>query len=190
MKTHSALTQKELDRLLHWLDPDRERAAEKYELIRAGLIRRFLNRHCVDAEGLADETINRVAVKVEELAGTYQGDPAIYFHGVAKKVLLEHHRDRYAEAKPPPPEPEPIFGDIYFECLERCLGKLSTERRDLILLYYSEMRQAKIDARKEMREQRNLKANALRAQTHRIRKNLGKCVRACVEQGGERNRMA
>ncbi|MFL6286662.1 MAG: hypothetical protein ACJ74Q_26285 [Pyrinomonadaceae bacterium] len=189
MKTHPALTKEQLKQLLAWLDPDEKRAVNKYELIRAGLIQRFISQHCIDAEGLADETINRVALKVGELAATYVGDPASYFHAVAKYVQYEHFRDRQESAKRPPPDPEPLFDDIYFDCLEKCLGELSPEKRDLILDYYSEMKQAKIDSRKKMREQLYLQANALRAQMYRIRQVLGPCVRKCVEQSTDRNGM-
>ena len=47
--------------LLEWLDPNLDLAGEKYEEIRRGLIKIFGYRGCSDAEGLADETINRVA---------------------------------------------------------------------------------------------------------------------------------
>ena len=187
MRTHTALTKEQLDQLLEWLNPDRKLAAEKYELIRAGLIQRFLGRQFPDAEALADETINRVAMKVKDLAATYKGEPTGYFHAVAKNIVLEYQRELQAAAKPPPPEPEPLFDDVYFDCLEKCLGQLPPEKRNMILDYYSEIRRAKIDSREKMRRQLNLEANALRAQMHRVRKKLGRCVRECVELSGERN---
>jgi hypothetical protein len=190
MKTHPALTKEQLKQLLAWLDPDEKRAVDKYELIRAGLIQRFVSQHCADAESLADETINRVALKVGEVSPSYAGDPASYFHAVAKFVMYEHFRDRQESAKRPPPDPDPLFDDIYFDCLEKCLGVLSPEKRDMILGYYSEMKQAKIDSRKKMRKRLNLQANALRAQMYRIRRTLGPCVRECVEQNTDRNGMA
>ena len=92
MKTQRDLTQTEFDRLLAWLDADRDRAAVKYEVIRRGLIELFDSRCCSDAEDLADRTINRVARKVEQLAPTYSGEPSLYFYGVAKHVLQEYFR--------------------------------------------------------------------------------------------------
>lgn len=192
MKTHPFLTEEQFNSLLAWLDPDSKRAVEKYELIRAGLIQRFIIGKCVDAEGLADETINRVALKAGELAATYKGDPASYFHGVAKNVLHEHNRDRQNAAKrpPPEPEPEPLFEAIYFDCLRKCLKLLPPEKRDLILRYYSEAGRAKIISRRLIRWQLKLDANALRQQMLRIRRKLSPCVRECVEQSAERNEMA
>lgn len=190
MKPHSSLTPEEFERLLDWLAPDTERAAAKYEVIRRGLIQRFINRRCVDAEGLADETINRVASRLPELAETYKGEPARYFHGVAKKVFLEHCRQQRLERRPLPPQPEPRFAAIYHECLEKCLAELPPDQRDLILQYYAEIKKAKIESHKEMQRQLNLKADALRVRTFRIRQMLGACVRDCVEREAGSNEMA
>ena len=53
------------DELLEWLDPDREKAGRRYEAIRAGLIRMYVARGVSDAEYYADETIDRVARKID-----------------------------------------------------------------------------------------------------------------------------
>jgi DNA-directed RNA polymerase specialized sigma24 family protein len=182
MKPHSSLTHDDLKSLFAWLDPDPNRAIAKYEVIQRGLIERFINRGCMDAESLADETIDRVTKKVAEISTTYVGNPANYFHGVAKRVFLEYCRKRRVEATRPPPEPEPTFSEIYYDCLELCLGALPLEKRDLILRYYAEMKSAKIESRKEIRQKMSLKPNALRVRTHRIRKTLERCVSECVER--------
>ena len=77
------LTQENFDQLLAWLDPNREQAGRRYEDIRRKLVKIFVSRGCIIAEELADETINRVAMKVHEIVDTYTGDPALYFYGVA-----------------------------------------------------------------------------------------------------------
>ena len=77
-KSKVDLTEDTLDRLLHWLDRDRDRAGQRYEQIRSGLIKVFLCRGSVDPEELADETINRVAKKVLEIAESYVGDPLLF----------------------------------------------------------------------------------------------------------------
>jgi hypothetical protein len=82
--------------LLDWLDSDRERAAEKYESIRKSLIQIFIWKGFSEAESLADETLNRVMLRVPEIRETYMGNPSLYIHGVAKKVLAEHMRARSA----------------------------------------------------------------------------------------------
>ena len=87
MKTHSNLTEEEFRRLIDWLGPDDATAGARYEFIRQGLILFFVHRQCLDAEDLTDETINRVAKKLEKLAVSYEGERVRYFHGVAKKVF-------------------------------------------------------------------------------------------------------
>jgi hypothetical protein len=62
------VTQSAFDRMLAELDPDRERAGEKYEQIRQKLMKFFQWRGCSSsaAEEHTDRTIDRVARKVEE----------------------------------------------------------------------------------------------------------------------------
>ena len=74
-KSKADLTREALDRLLHWLDRDRDRAGQRYEQIRSGLIKVFLCRGAVDPEELADETINRVARKSGKLLITTSAIP-------------------------------------------------------------------------------------------------------------------
>jgi len=90
------------EKLLRWLDPDRDRAGEKYENVRLRLIRIFTCRGCGDVEDLADETINVVASKVDWLIENYHGEPALFFYGVAKNIYHEQYKK-----KPPPPLPPP-----------------------------------------------------------------------------------
>lgn len=180
MKPHPSLTTEDLHDLFKWLDQDPDRAITKYQLIHRGLIERFLNRGCIDAESLADKTIDRVAKKVRVIAPKYKGNPTAYFHGVAKKVFLEYCRDKRREAKPIPAMREPIFSEVYYNCLEICLKKLTPEKRELILTYYAEKKSAKIESRKTIRRRLSLKADALRVRTHRIRNTLESCISECV----------
>src|SRR5687767_14618722 len=92
MKRDWALTQDAFASLLNWLDADREQAAMQYEAIRLRLIKIFTCRGCTEAEELADETINRVTARVEEVAKEYQGEPARYFYGVCRHVYHEYQR--------------------------------------------------------------------------------------------------
>src|SRR5688572_10205931 len=91
-KNRQVLSQAEFDRLLTWFDIDRDKAGEKYESIRQALIELFDAWSCCGAEELADETINRVGTKLDEIVPTYSGDPALYFFGVAKMVHHEYFR--------------------------------------------------------------------------------------------------
>lgn len=191
MKKEWVLTQDAFNTLLDWLDADRDRAACKYEAIRRRLIKIFTGRGCHEAEELADETINRVIARVGDVASTYEGDPALYFYGVAQKVHREYLRK--AQSQPlhladGPPENSrntPVFNptdDIEreYECLERCLERLPPNDRDLVLRYYEQDRQAKIDHRKLLATEFGITVNALRLRAHRVRHVLQECIEDCL----------
>lgn len=182
METKWVLSQDEFDRLLLWLSPDgdRERAGERYEDIRHGLVNIFNYRGCVGAEDLADETINRVAKKLGEIMDAYQGEPEPYFYGVAKKIYLEYIRRKPAPVPLPVPAEDSEELAERHDCLDECMGRLPPDGRELIVHYYQGEKQAKIDARKELGERLKLNNNALRARAHRIRERLEKCVRECL----------
>ncbi|HLL70417.1 MAG TPA: sigma-70 family RNA polymerase sigma factor [Pyrinomonadaceae bacterium] len=187
MKKDRELTQNMLDKLLGWLDPDRERAGSRYEEIRRRLIKFFTCRGCYDAEDLADETISRVMFKVEELAPVYSGDPALYFYGVADKVQLEYFRNRKrgeaahtTAAALPPVEPQDEEDARRYECLDRCMSELPPNNRHFIVEYYREEKGAKIANRKKLAEQLAVNLNVLRIRACRIRVSLEECVRQCL----------
>lgn len=185
MKKQLELTQTEFDRLLAWLDADRDRAALKYEGIRSGLIELFDSRCCSDVEDLADRTINTVARKVEQIAPTYSGQPALYFYGVAKHVLHEYFRTRTVPLEFPVATPvieESDDRERLFRCLDECLESLRPEDRETILTYYLEAKRAKIDMRQSLTGQLGLSSNALRVRAHRIRKSLEKCISRCLDE--------
>ena len=181
MKREREITQESFDKLLAWLDPDRERAGQKYEWIRLKLIKIFRCRGCTTPEDLTDETINRVTRKLQEIADIYVGDPALYFYGVAHKVILEHVKKR-PDPLPPPPIDTREEIELEYSCLERCMERLGSDSRLLIIQYYQENKQAKIDHRKLLAERLGIALNALRIRAHRIRASLQQCVGECLKE--------
>lgn len=184
MKKDWVLTGESFDLLLAWLDSDRELAGEKYEQIRRGLIKIFVCRGCRDAEDLADETINRVSSRLNEIEPNFIGkfeEKVRYFYGVAKKVQLESQRTK---PSPPPPLPQQDTIEIEreYDCLEKCMQQLPPGNRELVLNYYHEEKRAKIDHRRKLAEQLGIAVNALRIRAHRIRHALEECVRNCVSE--------
>lgn len=182
------LTPSAFDELLAWLDADREQAGRKYEHIRQSLIKIFIWRGCGEAEDLADITINRVTQKLPELTQTYVGDPARYFYGVAKNVVLEQRKREAAQAPLPvlsqshkmKLEEETAELERRYECLERCLRELSDNDRGLITHYYQRERQAKVDSRKELARQLGMSTLTLRVRAHRLRTSLYQCIQKCL----------
>ncbi len=57
------LSQSSFDSFLTILDSNRERAGQKYEILRVRLVKFFEWRACRFADDLADETLDRVAQK-------------------------------------------------------------------------------------------------------------------------------
>jgi RNA polymerase sigma factor (sigma-70 family) len=186
------LTKDQFDKLLAWLDADRNRAGEKYEDIRHSLIKIFGWRGCHHTEELADETINRVMQKMDDILGTYQGDPELYFYGVARMVLFEFRRNELKlasslsgiEVAVSEPKDAPDKDDLKFNCLDLCLQQLSQDDRHLILHYYKKEKQAKIDFRKELADQMGITVGTLRVRSHRIRNSLYQCILKCLEKPG------
>lgn len=178
-------TPEDFERFLTWLDPDREKAGEKYAAIQPKLTRYFLCRGCgVEAEQLADETITRVVRKVPEIADNYVGEPLPYFLGVARNVFSEYLKKlTLIRSSQPPPAPD--SGDekeLLDRCLERCLRHLTDENRDLILRYYTGEKHEKIVHRKKLAGELGIAPNALRIRAHRIRTDLRDCVEECVAE--------
>jgi RNA polymerase sigma factor (sigma-70 family) len=172
---------------LRWLDPDVEKAAQRYESIRRNLITIFTRRGCHRSEELADETFNRVMRRLPQMVDTYEGEPVRYMVVVARNLHLEYvkeserletlpehdHTDLSVEQPDDSKEHE-------FACLEQCLRQLSAQQRKLVVDYYQESKRAKIDHRKQMADQMGIGLNALRIRAHRIRAGLEECLKNCL----------
>jgi len=182
VKNRLSITKDQFAELLAWLDDDPGRAGLRYEEIRRKLISMFLNRQIEEAEDLADDTINRVAKRVSEVKREYVGDPARYFYGVAKKMLIEYRRKRRRVPEMPLPSTSSAELEPHLTCLDECLEKLDPESRELILRYYRDQKQAKISTHKEMGERLRVNAAALRARAYRIRVKLEICVVECLKR--------
>lgn len=178
------LSQRGFERFLEALHADRNAAAERYEEIRAKLLRFFEWRGCSFPDEHADETITRVIRKIDE--GERIQDPATYCHGVARLVLLEalkqRERQRAAMAQLDPPPPLADDGDIErrLECLRRCLRTLPPDQQALIAEYHRDDGASRIERRKRLAATLGIGANALRIRAHRLGDRLGTCVGRCI----------
>lgn len=175
--------------LLEWLDPDREKAGQRYEVIRAGLVRMFVSHGLSDAEHYADVTIDRVMKRLPEIQATYVGDPAKYFHGVARNVLLEARRQREIATDVLPSLLKPPERSDTSECLSKCLGLLPPEKRAFILDYHLFKGHQKVEHHQEMAGELSITKGALRTRAHHLRADLEKCVLQCIGDQG-RNKSA
>ena len=174
------ITQEGFASFLKWLSPNFERAGEEYERLRFRLRTFFSLRHCTFADELADETINRVILKisVEKIE-----NKSAYCYGVAKNVYLESLRkervhldiDEVTIAAETPATPS-----FSSECLDKCLEKLSPESRDLLLDYFSEAKLTKIKLHRQISKSLETTQTALRMRVMRGKRKLKVCVEECM----------
>ncbi len=194
-KSEWTLNAEALAGFLARLDPDSDRAGEKYESLRLALMKFFDWRGARFPEELADETINRVIRKIDE--GDAIRDIPTYCHGVARLVMLEHLKDPeskrtdFEELSPAALiAPDPREEDERLNCFERCLSELPVESRQLILQYYSDEKRDKINRRLAMAGRLGIPLNALRSRAQRIRNRLEGCVNGCMQKrAGQRGGM-
>jgi RNA polymerase sigma factor (sigma-70 family) len=158
--------------------------ATAYEALRRRLVRFFERRGAVDAESLADVTLDRVGER--KARGDVEVDNVTAFAmGVARLVALEHGRRVQRQAPVPEELPSPRApsdaGEIERRLagLEAALAELREDDRALVLAYYaSGDGRGRIDGRAELAarlgvSQVNLRVRAFRART-RLEAVLGR----------------
>ena len=173
-------TKENFDKLLLWLDSDRNTAGTKYERIRYKLIRIFACRGCCDAEDLADKSVDVVTSKVDWLIENYEGNPALYFYAVAKKIYLESIKKKPLP-NPPPPTPDPAEVEQVHDYLDDCLQELPRAESDLALRYHVGEKHEKIRNRKALADELKISRNALRIKVCHIHARLRPCIQECLE---------
>ena len=175
------LTAENFANFLVWLSPNRDAAGEAYERLRFRLSKFFSQRNCNLADELADETINRVILKVgSEPIENKMG----YCYGVAKNVFLESLRKTRPQVDldevtlaAPEPEEEP---QISHECLDKCLANLPSDSRNLLLDYFSEAKRRKIELHRRISQTLQMSQTALRMRVMRTKQKLKLCVEQCM----------
>jgi DNA-directed RNA polymerase specialized sigma24 family protein len=178
-----------LARLLLRLDPDADRATLEYERLRRALVKFFDWRGGWPPDECADETLDRLAQKLEE---AIVDDVRQYARGIARLVLLERRRqptfspiDRVADlvaARPAMPADGADEAERLRDCFDRCLDAFPTDGRALVIEYYEGERANKISNRRRLASARGLSDNALRSRVQRLRDRLEQCVHECVSR--------
>src|ERR1044072_6257660 len=147
------------DEILAWLNPDRDLAAGMYVQLRNDVARIFLWNRCADPDELTDEVFDRVARKVHNLRQTYEGDPRLFFYGVARNLVKETAKKvktyasfddagaKLSARAQVEVDEEEESAYAREQCLQLCLNKLNSEQRRLILEYYAMDSQGKIPQR-------------------------------------------
>lgn len=179
-------TQEAFDKMLEWLDPDRDQAGKKYQKIHTKLIGIFSCHGCADPEKLADETIDRVIAKMDSLLENFEGEPTRFFCGVARNILKEDLKRRNIHE--PLTEHQQIECDddqMKYDCLDRCMAELPAQSQSVILAYYEEQGLAKIRRRKKLAEEMSITLTALRLRVFQMRVQLSRCLKQCLETSAD-----
>jgi len=196
VKKHWILSQDAFQQFLGWLDEGADSRGQKYLEMRRRLVAYFDRRNCVSPDELADETLNRVARKLEEAGRIADATPPQYCYIVAKFVLLESFRapenrltniDTLSLARQaksslstsPGLEAERVTQNQRMHCLEECLRQLSIDDQKMIVDYYQGEQRSKIERRNQMAQTLGITMNALTIRACRLRAKLESCVKKC-----------
>ena len=184
------LTAQAFSRLLKRLGDDEDQAAKNYEDLRHTLIRSFEWRGAPFPEEHADETLNRLARKLDE--GVEIRNISDYTYTVARLVWLEALKGNHQRRAPLDEiDHEPVALDTSREmaekearlnCLDDCLDTLPRENRDLIMEYYVDEKRGRIDRRRDLAERLGLRRDALANRAQRLRDKLEQCVTRCLRK--------
>lgn len=182
------------EQLLAALGPDRERAGAEYRELHNRLVKFFEWECGAQPDAQADEVLDRVTRRIAQ--GERIENLRAYAYGVAKLLLREVWkrvaREEEARAQllrlvPPVSQDSELLrateqseSERQQDCLETCLSALTDKNRDIILTYYADERQARIDTRRQLATRLGTDLNALRVRAHRIRAGLEQCVAQCV----------
>jgi DNA-directed RNA polymerase specialized sigma24 family protein len=182
------LTREAFERFLAVLDSDRDRAGEKYEVIRQKLNTFFRCNGFGDVEGLVDKVIDRV---IRRLGEEDVRDLMAYIRGVARKVASENWKKGVKEVSledvPENRWQEPTAGlqsgpERQHACLQRCAKNLPATDRQLVFEYYRYEKSKKIENKKTMANVLGITVGALRVRASRIRQQLFICFHECIAE--------
>ena len=113
-----------------------------------------------------------------------------YLRGVARNVYLESLRKNRTVSQDLLPEladtvaQSPLDNsgiEPIHDCLDRCLARLTDDRRALLLRYYQGEKSCKIDGRLQLAQEKGIELNALRIQVFRLRNIVRQCVEVCAD---------
>jgi hypothetical protein len=182
-----SLSREAFEEFLACLDPDRERAGQKYEQIRRALITFLRCRGCWSPEESADETIDRV---IRRMSDTRVEDMMSFTRGVARHVLAESHRSvrevPLLNEAPGLLHLEIMQGedgsdfDLRMGCLLASLRELDAADHDLIMQWYRHDKSEKIRNRRKLAAARGVSVETLRVQVYRVRKQIQQLVQKCL----------
>ncbi len=183
------------ERFLGWLDNGSASNGESYLVMRKRLLAYFDRKNCNNPDELADDTLARVARRLNEEGEIRADAPAQYCYTVARFVFLEHLRNKEKTSvslddpsanrmtlgiAASEPDQESELKERLMACLDKCTGELGEDTREMIIRYYHGNERAKIDNRRSIASKLGISMNALSIRACRIRDKLEACVKECA----------
>jgi DNA-directed RNA polymerase specialized sigma24 family protein len=193
-KKNWAMSSGAFHRLLEWLDEGADSEGRNFLEMRRRLVAFFDRKNCLNADELADETLNRVARRLEEEGKIESETPAKYCYITARFVFMESLREKEKAGVPlndvlqregrrlaAEDTEEKQRREKMLDCLEHCTEKLEPASREVIIRYYFGEERVKIENRRALAASLNISVNALSIRACRIRDKLENCVGKCAE---------
>ena len=193
-KKNWSITPSAFQRLLDWLDEGKNSDGRNYLEMQQRLVAYFDRKNCLTPNEYADETLNRVARRLEEEGAIKSETPAKYCYIVARFVFMEYLRGMDKASVPiddvlnqklaakDSEDEEKETKEKMLNCLEHCTGKLEMANRDIIISYYFGEERVKIENRRALAQKLEISVNALSIRACRIRDKLEMCVGKCAEE--------
>lgn len=194
-KKDRVLTPHGFQRLLSWLDHGNDSEGQTYLEMQRRLIAYFDRKNLSNFEELADETLNRVARRLEEEGEIESDSPAKYCYIVARFVLMEHLRETQKDkilfeglSRQHPnlniaqhsANEERERKERMLNCLEKCTLQLDPIGQKIITGYYVGKERVKIENRRALAASLGLTMNALTIRACRLRDKIEACVNQCL----------
>jgi hypothetical protein len=193
-KKNWTLTMRAFNRLLNWLDEGANSEGQKYLEMQRRLIAYFDRKNCSAPDELADETLSRVARRIDEEDFIESETTARYCYILARFVFMEYLREtqkgtvaldeirRQRHGKDSTAAEVDDDKEKMLNCLERCTNNLETANCELITKYYIGKKRVKLENRRSLAASLGLTINALSIRACRIRDKLEACVRQCANE--------
>jgi DNA-directed RNA polymerase specialized sigma24 family protein len=176
------LTSESLEKLLDAFSDDKAEAALAYTNLRDSLVRFFELKGVSDPDKAADETIDRIAGKLQQ--NTKIEDVRKFAFGVARFVFLERFRREQSRLHSldmfvlKDSESREFGPSDEIAAFRECFKGLYDHERDLLLRYFEDLPADELfEKRQKLADREKIEINALRNRVSRLRKRLEDCLR-------------
>lgn len=176
------LTAESYSLLLKTFSSDEEAAANAHAKLRDSLVRFFQIKGDSDPDEAADETLDRVAVKLSE--NVLIEDLTKYSFGVARFVFLERLRKTNKEKKAfenylAENERQKFDEETDdFSPFRECFESLAGDDKSILQKYFDDLPHAELNEnRQKLTDKLGISLNNLRLKIFRLRRRLEDCVR-------------